>query len=73
MRNQHQKNLKIILSMEQQELAGWLANLPDDEIEYVEWLVEEVDIALENIIIEQEGFDNAKEIIKKFTLSGKVD
>lgn len=59
--------------MEQQELAGWLANLPDDEIEYVEWLVEEVDIALENIIIEQEGFDNAKEIIKKFTLSGKVD
>ena len=73
MRNQHQKNLKIILSMEQQELAGWLANLPDDEIEYVEWLVEEVDIALENIIIEQEGFDNAKEITKKFTLSGKVD
>ena len=59
--------------MEQQELAGWLVNLPDDEIEYVEWLVEEVDIALENIIIEQEGFDNAKEIIKKFTLSGKVD
>ena len=59
--------------MEQQELAGWLANLPDDEIEYVEWLVEEVDIALENIIIEQEGFDNAKEIIKKFTLNGKVD
>ena len=73
MRKQHQKNLKIILSMEQQELAGWLANLPDDEIEYVEWLVEEVDIALENIIIEQEGFDNAKEIIKKFTLNGKVD
>jgi len=59
--------------MEHQELAHWLANLPDDEIEYVEWLLEEVDIALENIIIEQEGFDNAKEIIKKFTLNGKVD
>ena len=73
MRNQHQKNLKIILSMEQQELAHWLANLPDDEIEYVEWLVEEVDIALENMVIEQSGLRDAKEVIKKYTISGKVD
>ena len=73
MRNQHQKNLKIILSMEQQELAHWLANLPDDEIDYVEWLLEEVDIALENMVLEQIGFDAAKEVIKKYTISGKVD
>ena len=73
MRNQHQKNLKIILSMEHQELAHWLANLPDDEIEYVEWLVEEVDIALENMVIEQQGLDQAKDVIKKYTISGKVD
>ena len=72
MGNQHQKNLKIILSMEQQELAHWLANLPDDEIEYVEWLVEEVDIALENMIIEQSGLDDARDIIKKYTISGDV-
>lgn len=69
MRNQHQKNLKIILSMEQNELAHWLANLPDDEIEYVEWLVEEVDIALENMIIEQSGLTDARDVIKKFTLT----
>jgi len=68
MRNQHQKNLKIILSMEQNELAHWLANLPDDEIEYVEWLVEEVDIALENMVIEQTGLTDARDVIKKFTL-----
>ena len=59
--------------MEHLELAHWLANLPDDEIEYVEWLLEEVDIALENMILEQQGFDSAKEVIKKYTLSGKVD
>jgi len=68
MRNQHQKNLKIILSMEQNELAHWLANLPDDEIEYVEWLVEEVDIALENMVIEQSGLTDARDVIKKYTL-----
>jgi len=69
MRNQHQKNLRVILSMEQNELAHWLANLPDDEIEYVEWLVEEVDIALENMIIEQSGLTDARDVIKKFTLT----
>lgn len=59
--------------MEQQELAHWLANLPDDEIEYVEWLVEEVDIALENMVMEQSGLRDARDIIKKYTISGKVD
>ena len=59
--------------MEHQELAHWLANLPDDEIEYVEWLLEEVDIALENMLLEQTNFTDAKEIIKKYTISGKVD
>jgi G3E family GTPase len=54
--------------MEQNELAHWLANLPDDEIEYVEWLVEEVDIALENMVIEQSGLTDARDVIKKFTL-----
>ena len=59
--------------MEQQELAHWLAHLPDDEIDYVEWLLEEVDIALENMVLEQVGFEEAKEVIKKYTINGKVD
>lgn len=54
--------------MEQEELAHWLANLPDDEIEYVEWLVEEVESSLDNMILEQVGLDEAQEVIKKFTL-----
>lgn len=68
MRTRHQKNLKVILSMEQKELANWLANLPEDEIEYVEWLVEEVEIALDNMIIDQHGLDEAEELLKRFTL-----
>jgi hypothetical protein len=54
--------------MEQRELANWLANLPEDEIEYVEWLVEEVEIALDNMIIDQHGLDQAEELLKQFTL-----
>ena len=67
MRTQHQKNLKIILSMEQQELAHWLANLPDDEIEYVEWLIEEVEFALDRIVLDHSGLEEAREVIKRFT------
>lgn len=63
MGNQHQKNLKVILSMEQMELAGWLANLPDEEIFYVEWLIEEVETALDDMVLENSGLLDAAEVI----------
>jgi hypothetical protein len=63
MGNQHQKNLKVILSMEQLELAGWLADLPDEEIVYVEWLIDEVETALDNMVLENSGLLEAAEVI----------
>jgi hypothetical protein len=57
--------------MEQDQLAQWLVNLPDDEIEYVEWLIDEVEYALDGMILEQTGLEDAKEIIKKYTLPEK--
>ena len=68
MEKQHQKNLKVILSMDQDELASWLANLPDDEIEYVEWLVEEVESSLDEMMLEHVGLEEANDVIQKFTL-----
>jgi len=53
--------------MEQRQLAHWLANLPDNEIEYVDWLVEEVEYALDKMILEHSGLHEAQEVIKKFT------
>lgn len=68
MEKQHQKNLKVILSMDQDELASWLANLPDHEIEYVEWLVEEVESSLDEMMLEHTGLDEANDLIQKYTL-----
>lgn len=68
MEKQHQKNLKVILSMDQDELASWLANLPDTEIEYVEWLVEEVEASLDEMMLDHTGLDEANDLIQKFTL-----
>lgn len=71
MRTRHQKNLKVILSMEQEELASWLANLPDNEIEYVEWLIEEVETALDDILLDQTGLEDAQRVLQKFTKSNE--
>lgn len=49
--------------MEQMELAGWLANLPDEEILYVEWLIEEVETALDDMVLENSGLLDAAEVI----------
>lgn len=68
MEKQHQKNLKVILSMDQDELATWLVNLPDDEIEYVEWLVEEVESSLDEMMLDHSGLDEANNLIQKYTL-----
>lgn len=63
MGNYHQKNLKVILSMDQDELAVWLARLPDNEIKYVEWLLDEVETALDDIILMNTGLDEANSVI----------
>ena len=68
MEKQHQKNLKVILSMDQDELASWLANLQDHEIEYVEWLVEEVESSLDEMMLEHVGLEEANDLIQKYTL-----
>lgn len=57
--------------MEQEELASWLANLPDNEIEYVEWLIEEVETALDDILLDQTGLEDAQRVLQKFTKSNE--
>ncbi len=65
MGNQHQKNLKVILSKPQRELAEWLADLPDDEIVYIDWLLEEAETALDEILLDHVGLEEANAIIKE--------
>lgn len=65
MGNQHQKNLKVILSKPQRELAEWLANLPDNEINYIDWLLDEAETALDEILLDHVGLEEANAIIKE--------
>ena len=65
MENVHQKNLRVVLSMEQKELAAWLADLPDTAIGYVEWLIEETECALDDMILEHTGLEEANNVLDK--------
>lgn len=63
----HQKNLKFVLSMEDEEFKQWVGELPDDAIEYLEWLIEETEFFLDEIVLESTGLVEAQEVISKFT------
>jgi transcription initiation factor IIF auxiliary subunit len=63
-----QKNLKVNLSIQQQEFARCLGNLPNDKIEYIDWVIEKVETSLEEAILEQSDLGEAKRVLEKFTL-----
>ena len=66
---QHQKNLKFILSLGNEEFTEWVATLPTAALVYLEWLIDEVEEKLDDIYMESSGFEEATEVIKKYTLS----
>ena len=61
----HEKNLKTILRKDQQEFANWVEHLTDEELAYVEWLLEKAEDTLDTILMEQSGLEDAQKIIDK--------
>lgn len=63
----HEKNLKAILRKDQEEFAKWVECRADEELDYVEWLLEKTEDTLDVILIEQYGLDDARNILERFT------
>lgn len=61
----HEKNLKSILRKNQEEFSRWVEHLTDEELAYVEWLLEKAENTLDDILMEQSGLEDAKKIIEK--------
>ena len=66
-----QKNLKVNLSETQKRFAEWLDNLPDQEIDRIEWLIEEIDFIIDCMQLEHSGLKEARDVISRFTLTCK--
>ena len=64
----HQKNLKFILSLSAEEFTEWVEGLPDPALDYLEWLIEEVEFLLDDIIMENSQLEDANQVIQKYTL-----
>lgn len=67
----HEKNLKSILRKSQEEFSKWVEHLTDEELAYVEWLLEKAEFTLDEILLEQSGLEDARKALEKFT-SGPV-
>ena len=63
---QHQKNLKFVLSMEDEQFQEWVGTLPDDALDYLEWLIEETEYMVDDIVLDTVGLAEADKVISKF-------
>ena len=65
MEPQHEQSLKAILKKQEKEFVEWLGTLSDEEIGYVEWLLEKADDVLDELLLDQYGLVEANKILKE--------
>lgn len=75
--NDHDKsNLQYIMALSQEEFEVWYAEISDDDAEYAIELLKKARqelVAIEiELLDEVETFTEAKNILDRFTLKGKV-
>lgn len=63
----HEKTLKSILRKTPAEFEKWLESLSDEELTYIEWLLDKVDLMVDDILLEQSAMRDAKAVIEKIS------
>jgi hypothetical protein len=76
MNDYDKNNLKFIMALTQEEFEVWYAEISDDDAEYAMELLKKARQALVTaemeLLDEVETFTEAKNILDRFTLKGKV-
>lgn len=60
-----QNNFEFLLSMGEEELKLWLADLPEEYLTYVEWLLTRVEFQLDKFLMVRSQYNEANEVIKR--------
>jgi len=63
--DQDQNNFEFILSMGDTELEAWLADLPEEYITYVEYLLDKVEYGLDKALFISSDYSESTEVIRK--------
>lgn len=61
----YEKTLKSILRKNSREFKTWLDSLADEELTYIEWLLDKADCMVDDILLGQSAMRDAKAIIEK--------
>ena len=64
MEPQHEQTLKNILQKNKGEFSKWVDSLSDEELVYVEWLLEKADGILDEMLLEKTGLVEANNVLK---------
>ena len=65
MEQEHEKNLRVILRKTDKDFKEWVESLTEEELTYVEWLLEKTDETLDEMLIKQSNLKEAISVIKK--------
>ena len=64
MEPQHEQSLKNILRKNKAEFTRWLESLSEEELSYVEWLLQKADDTLDELLLEKYDLVEANNVIK---------
>ena len=64
MEPQHEQSLKLILQKNKPEFTRWLESLSEEELSYVEWLLQKADDTLDELLLEKYDLVEANNVIK---------
>lgn len=63
MEQAHEKNLKVILRKSSEDFKKWVGSLSDEELTYVEWLLEKSEDVVDEVLLKQSNLIEANEVI----------
>lgn len=67
---QHEQALKSILRKSEKEFRQWVGNLSEEELTYVEWLLDKADTVVDELLLDQHGLVEANVAIQKIIDKG---
>lgn len=65
MESQDENNFELLLTMGEADLYRWLANIPEEYLEYIEELLDRVEDRLDSFLLDNSTLKEAKELIEK--------
>lgn len=65
MESRDQNNLEFLLAMGTADLERWLVGVPEEYLNYIDWLLDKVETEIDTFILDDSGLRDANDVIEK--------